>query len=176
VLDPVFRALTESGNAGAAWLVLALLVAVYLGRWQVFAWVAVADGMAQFSTALIQRAVGRHRPRVHTLIAEPHSYSFPSGHTASSFACAVVLVSFAPRLRVPLYLLAALIGLSRAYVGVHYPLDVLGGALWGIVVGTVILYLEDARPVFPRRSAAGATGLRRRAGGRRRSRRARRAG
>ena len=155
---------------------LALLVAGYHGRWQVLAWVAVADGMAQLSTALIQRAVGRHRPRVHTLIAEPHSYSFPSGHTASSLACAVVLCSLAPRLRVPLYVLAALIGLSRVYVGVHYPLDVLGGALWGFVVGTAILSLEDARPVFPRRSAAGARGLPPRAEGRRRSRRARRAG
>jgi undecaprenyl-diphosphatase len=174
VLDPVFRALSSIGNAGAVWLVLALLAALYLRRWQVLAWVAVADGTAQFSTALIQRAVGRHRPRVHTLIAEPRSYSFPSGHTASSFACAVVLVSLAPRFRLPLYLLASLIGLSRAYVGVHYPLDVLGGALWGIAVGTAIVSLKDARPVVAR--GAGARGLRRRGGGRRRSRRARRAG
>ena len=158
------------------WLVLALLVALYLGRWQVFAWVGVADGMSQFSTALIQRAVGRHRPRVHTLIAEPHSHSFPSGHAASSFACAVVLVSFAPRLRGPLYAFAALIALSRLYVGVHYPLDVLGGALWGLVVGKAVLDLEDARPVLPRRRPGGATGLRPSGGGRRRSRRARRAG
>jgi undecaprenyl-diphosphatase len=157
------------------WLVLALLVALYLRRWQVLAWVAVADGMAQFSTALIQRAVGRHRPRVHILIAEPHSHSFPSGHAASSFACALVLVSFAPRLRGPLYALAGLIGLSRLYVGVHYPLDVIGGALWGLVVGKALLDLEDARPVFPRRRG-GATGLRPNARGRRRSRRARRAG
>ena len=151
-----------SGNAGAVWLVLALLAAfVRWGDGRYSAWVAVADSVAQSSTALIQHAVGRHRPRVHTLIAEPHSSSFPSGHTASSFACAVVLH------RVPAQVPPAALRARRAdraprlYVGVHYPLDVLAGALWGIGGRDVILQLEDARPVFPRRSAGGLTGLRR---------------
>ena len=65
----------------------------------------------------------------------PQTSSFPSGHASTSFACATVLGSFAPRLRVPLYVLAALIALSRTYVGVHFPLDVLAGAAWGLLVG-----------------------------------------
>jgi membrane-associated phospholipid phosphatase len=46
-----------------------------------------------------------------------------------------VLAAFEPRLRVPLYVLAALIAASRTYVGVHYPLDAVAGALWGLLVG-----------------------------------------
>jgi undecaprenyl-diphosphatase len=166
-LNPYVRHLTEAGNAGAIWLVLGLAFAVYLRRWQIFAWVAVADGLAQFSNALIQSAVGRQRPQVHTLIGVPTSHSFPSGHAASSLACVTVLAAFAPRFRIPLYVLAALVALSRLYVGVHYPLDVLGGAAWGLLVGKAVVDLKDSRPSFPSRRA---TGLRRLARGRPQSR------
>ena len=50
-----------------------------------------------------------------------------------------VLTAFEPRLRVPLYALATLIALSRTYVGVHYPLDVLAGAAWGLLVGWALV-------------------------------------
>ena len=141
-LDPVFQGLTYAGVMGALWLVLAAVAAFALRRWQVLAWVAAADVVAQVTTALIQSAVGRHRPRVHTLVAEPHSGSFPSAHAASSFACAVVLASFVPRYRIPLLVLAALVAFSRAYVGVHYPLDVLVGAAWGVAIGAALLALR----------------------------------
>lgn len=141
-LDPVFRWLTYAGTWGAVWFAIAAAVAVISRRWQVLLWVAVADGLAQLSTTLIKVAVPRTRPRVHTLVSEPHTHSFPSGHAASSFACAVVLASFAPRLRWPLFVLAALIAFSRAYVGVHFPLDVLVGAGVGILLGIVTLRLK----------------------------------
>jgi undecaprenyl-diphosphatase len=141
-LDPVFRWLTYIGTQGAVWLAIAAVVAVLSRRWQVLLWVAVADAAAQVSTTLIKAAVPRARPSVHTLVAQPHSHSFPSGHAASSFACAFVLASFAPRLRWPLYALAALITFSRAYVGVHYPFDVLAGALWGLLLGEGVLALK----------------------------------
>src|SRR5215469_4983309 len=126
VLDPVFRWLTYIGTWGAVWLVLAAVIAALSRRWQVLLWVAVADLAAQLSATLLQALIHRDRPHVHTLVAAPHSHSFPSGHAVSSFACAVVLAAFAPRLRWPLYVLAALIAFSRAYVGVHFPLDVIG--------------------------------------------------
>src|SRR6185437_11272074 len=64
-LDPVFQGLTYAGVMGALWLGLAAVAAVALRRWQVLAWVAAADVVAQVTTALIQSGVGRHRPRVH---------------------------------------------------------------------------------------------------------------
>jgi undecaprenyl-diphosphatase len=144
VLDPVFRWLTYIGTWGAVWLVIAAVVAAVSRRWQVLLWVAVADLAAQLSTDLLKALIHRDRPHVHTLVAEPHSHSFPSGHAASSFACAVVLASFAPRLRWPLYALAALIAFSRAYVGVHFPLDVIGGAALGSLLGWAVLELRGA--------------------------------
>lgn len=83
-------------------------------------------------------------------MSTPHSGSFPSGHTSVAFACATVLTAIAPGLAAPLFVLAAAIGFSRLYVGVHYPLDVVGGAALGVLVGLAV------------------TALRRRAEGRRR--------
>jgi undecaprenyl-diphosphatase len=156
VLDPVFRGLTYIGTWGAVWLAIAAVLAVAWRRWQVLLWVAVADLAAQLSTRLLQDAFQRSRPDVHTLVAKPHSHSFPSGHSSSSFACAVVLASYLPRWRVPLYLLAALIAFSRSYVGVHYPLDVVAGALWGVLLGKGAL--ELARLTGRRRSSSGSRG------------------
>jgi undecaprenyl-diphosphatase len=141
-LDPVFRWLTYIGTDGAVWLVIAAVLALTSRRWSVLLWVAVADAAAQVSTLLLKEAVPRARPYVDVIVHEPHSHSFPSGHAASSFACAFVLATHAPRLRWPFYVLAALIAFSRTYVGVHYPLDVLAGSLWGLLIGKAVLELE----------------------------------
>jgi len=67
----------------------------------------------------------------------PSSYSFPSGHAATAFAAAALLNGlYAGRLRF-LYFLAFWVALSRVYIGVHYPADVLAGALLGIAWGTL---------------------------------------
>lgn len=74
-------------------------------------------------------------PSIIPLVATPDSPSFPSGHTATAFAAAAVVASFHPRLRLPVYGLAALVGVSRIYLGVHFWIDVLAGAALGLAVG-----------------------------------------
>jgi undecaprenyl-diphosphatase len=117
---------------------IALVLAVLWRRPSVLVLVVVADLVADLSATGLKALIPRHRPRVETLVPRLHDHSFPSGHAATSFACAVVLASFAPRWRVPLYALAVLIAFSRLYVGVHFPLDVLGGAALGVLVAFVV--------------------------------------
>jgi undecaprenyl-diphosphatase len=121
------------------WLVIALALAVVRRRPGIFVMVLTADLAADLLADLGKRLVHRRRPSVHQLGPAVATHSFPSGHTATSFACAIVLASVAPRLRAPLFALAVLIAGSRLYNGDHFPLDVLGGAVLGWIVALVVL-------------------------------------
>ena len=128
---------------GLVWVAIALVLALLWRRPSILALVVGADLIADLSATALKALIPRHRPRVETLVPRLHDHSFPSGHAATSFACAVVLASFVPRWRVPLYALAVLIAFSRLYVGVHFPLDVLGGAVLGVL--TALLLREAVR-------------------------------
>jgi undecaprenyl-diphosphatase len=159
VLDPVFEGLTYAGTYGLLWLGLAALAALGWRRPQVFVATLVADGVGELAADVLKAAIPRSRPPGHALVARPHSHSFPSGHATTSFACAAVLALALPRLRVPLALLAAAVAWSRVYVGVHFPLDVLAGAVLGTALGVAVFRglrrLATARPRSPRAPRAG---------------------
>ncbi|MBA3384107.1 MAG: phosphatase PAP2 family protein [Actinobacteria bacterium] len=111
--------------------------------------VATTALTTSFVTSLFKYLVQRDRPPTvvldpEPLVGVPTTSSFPSGHASTSFACAYVVSRLAPRLTVYVYALAALIGFSRIYVGVHYPLDVLAGAVLGLVVAKALLTLLEA--------------------------------
>jgi undecaprenyl-diphosphatase len=138
-LNPVAEGLSFVGTSGLVWLAIALAIALVRARPGVFAWTLAADALAALTTNGLKEAVDRARPDVAALVGRPLTSSFPSGHTSTSFACATVLGAFVPQLRVPFFVLAAAVGWSRVYVGVHYPLDVLAGAFWGVLVGLLVL-------------------------------------
>jgi membrane-associated phospholipid phosphatase len=99
-----------------------------------------AAASAGLVVTLVKEAVDRARPAVanHWLDpigAIPDSASFPSGHSATAFATAVAVGLVYPRLRVPLLALAALVALSRVYLGMHYATDVLVGSALGAAMG-----------------------------------------
>jgi undecaprenyl-diphosphatase len=152
VLDPVAQGLSYVGVWSAVWLALAVALAVLRHRPALVVWTLAAAATAMVTTDAIKAATGRSRPDVDMLVPRPQSDSFPSGHASSSFACATVLGAFEPRLRVPLFALATLIALSRTYVGVHYPLDVIAGAAWGLLVGWVVLRARRRLAAARRRS------------------------
>jgi membrane-associated phospholipid phosphatase len=84
-------------------------------------------------------------PTLGALVATPTSPSFPSGHTTTAFAAAVAVGVLHPRLRWPLVALAALVGLSRIYLGVHYTFDVLAGAALGTAIGLLVAWVVRRR-------------------------------
>ena len=137
--------LSRIGTLGAVWIAIALVLAIVWRRPWLLVGVAVAVGITDLIVDLIKLAVPRHRPFEHQLGPSERTHSFPSGHTATAFAGATMLAAYLPRWRVPLYLLAVLIALSRLYNGVHYPTDVIAGTILGFAVATALLLLGAGR-------------------------------
>ena len=114
---------------------------------------AVAVGasllLADVMSGAIKEAVDRPRPpradpAFDAAVAVPASPSFPSGHATTTFACAMVLAVLVPKLRWPALGLAATVGVARVYLGVHYSLDVLAGAVLGSLIGLGVALLARA--------------------------------
>jgi undecaprenyl-diphosphatase len=123
----------------------AILALLWRKPW--FLAVLVTSDLAAYGlTLLLQAWIGRARPpsvypEPKPLVNVPHTAAFPSGHASTAFACATVIAWASRRFAVPAYVLAAAIAWSRVYVGVHWPLDVLGGALLGVAMGTLLVSL-----------------------------------
>jgi undecaprenyl-diphosphatase len=129
--------------------VLAALAVLLWRRPAIFMYVLAGDVLADAMSYALRYAIGRDRPPLHfeeprPLVHVPMNPSLPSGHAATSFACAALLAWLTPLPRVPLFVLAALIAFSRVYDGVHYPLDVVGGAALGLLVATALRLLAEA--------------------------------
>jgi len=110
----------------------------------------IAVVLADWSAMGLKAFFDRPRPPLRyaepkTLVHNPHDASFPSGHAATSFAAATMLSFAFPRVAPFLYVLAAAVAFSRVYVGVHYPLDVLGGALLGVLIAVGLRLLMNRR-------------------------------
>jgi len=154
-LDAVMLALSGFGYRGLGFIALALVAALkWRGLWVMGAWrVVLAVTLAAFvASSILKPAVGRPRPYAHaeaSRVIGPHpaNASFPSGHAAASIAGAYALALLWRSRRRAWWTLAVLVCVSRLYLGVHYPLDVLGGAL----VGWACAYFATAgtKPIPP---------------------------
>jgi undecaprenyl-diphosphatase len=149
-LNPVFEGLSYAGRLGLLWVAIALLLCLLYRRWGVLGLTIVAVALADWSAMGLKALFDRERPPLRyaepdPLVRTPHDGSFPSGHAATSFAAATILSFAFPRLTPYLFVLAAAVAWSRVYVGVHYPLDVLGGAVLGALVATALRLLVTNR-------------------------------
>jgi undecaprenyl-diphosphatase len=149
-LNPVFEGLSYAGRLGLLWVAIALLLCFLYRRWGVLGLTIVAVALADWSAMGLKALFDRERPPLRyaepdPLVRTPHDGSFPSGHAATSFAAATILSFAFPRLTPYLFVLAAAVAWSRVYVGVHYPLDVLGGAVLGALVATALRLLVTNR-------------------------------
>lgn len=137
---PLFAAIAAAGDCRRRCLPRATFAA--LGA------VAAAGLLVTVFKGLFDRA----RPPVAGIDAVgaiPDSASFPSGHSATAFAAAVAVGLFYPRLRVPLLALAAVVALSRVYLGVHYASDVMAGSLLGVLLGLASVWVVRAVAPLP---------------------------
>ena len=140
-LDAVLPAISWTCNHGELWIVLAAVLLLLRRQRRYGIVVSCALVLDLVSCNIILKPlVGRLRPfavntAVELLTAPPLDASFPSGHTAASFAVVFALKTAGSPLWKPVLAVAVVIAFSRLYLYVHWPSDVLGGALLGAVVG-----------------------------------------
>ncbi len=143
LFDKFFPFITEVKNWYLTYAVLILLLIFKGGRVgqisavMVLVMITVTD---QFSSSFLKDLIGRIRPcnelpDVNILAGCTGSFSFPSSHAVNNFAAAVFFSMLFPKYKAALFTAATLLALSRIYVGVHYPADIIGGALIGSAFG-----------------------------------------
>jgi undecaprenyl-diphosphatase len=149
--DGFFVTLTNIMNAGGGWLLILLAAAAFDKPRGPRALRSVLPPL-WMTTIIVEYPVKfyfrRQRPFIDIVQAvavgrKPGTYSFPSGHTASAFAGALLLTRHYPQLAPLWYTIAALTGFSRTYLGAHYPGDVLSGALFGSALAEVSRRIID---------------------------------
>ena len=140
-VEKAFVALGKAGNNAAIWVLLGLaLAAIDPERWESWLICAVLGPIAIGLNYGIKLLVKRPRPVLEGLPplgGAPSSLSFPSAHALSSFAVATAMVRVDPAMAATLVVATAL-SLGRPYLGMHYPSDVLAGALLGIILGLLV--------------------------------------
>lgn len=152
IMPKASRLISKLGNGG-----------VYLVTGLLLAWFELEDGADFFITGLVlfaielpvyiflKKAIKRDRPcdrfdDVTPQIIPSDKFSLPSGHAAAAFVFATALTYYYPSLMLPAYTLASLIALSRVFLGVHYPTDIIAGAALGLGSSVIGLHLMGLAP------------------------------
>jgi membrane-associated phospholipid phosphatase len=141
------KAIAASGEYGLIWAAVGLTAAAFdpprRRRWLAAAALGPAAIGLNFAVKL---AVRRRRPQLDGLPPlgrAPSSLSLPSAHATASFAAATAMSRIAPRRAPALYAGATLMGITRPYLGMHYPTDVVVGAALGAALGRLVPGLDD---------------------------------
>ncbi len=160
VLDSIMLAVTRVGDAQllGGLVALGLVALMYTRRNRDAIFTAVAIGGAAVFNPVLKAGFQRPRPQLWATLTPEHDFSFPSGHAMGSMAVvlALVILAWPTRWRWPVIVLGTvfvvLVGISRVYLGVHYPSDVLAG--WGAALAWVTaITVSLRRDLFERVSA-----------------------
>lgn len=142
-LDKFFVFITEVKHWYIAYIIL-FLITIFkggrIGKISAIGMILLVIASDQLSSSLLKNIFERIRPcnalpDVNILVGCTGSFSFPSSHAVNNFAAAFYFGKIFPKIKWILISVATLMALSRPYVGVHYPSDVIGGALIGALLG-----------------------------------------
>ncbi len=147
IFDAVMVFFSTAGNRGLIWIIIGLTF-LCIKKYRKCGIIVLLSLFASvlFGNTILKHVVERSRPcwvdtSVSLLIANPRDYSFPSGHTFSSFAAATSIYLNQKEMGKMAYVLAATIAFSRLYLFVHYPTDVFAGAILGALTAFIITKL-----------------------------------
>ena len=154
VLDKIMTFISSLGNKGFIWIaigVLFLLFGCKNKKWKNDGFLVLFSLAANFlaCNVILKLLIDRTRPYYvldyTPLIPPVGDPSFPSGHTSASFAAATAIYVINKKWGAVAYVFAAVMGFSRLYLGVHFPTDVLAGALVGTAAAIGIIRIFDAK-------------------------------
>lgn len=147
--DSVMLFVTRLGNGGIAWILLTVAFLLFPEGREIG--VSIIFGLVLeliCCNLILKPLIARTRPydknkSVRLLLAEPCDFSFPSGHTGASFVAVTALYLAKSQFWIPSFVLAVLIAFSRLYLYLHYPTDVLAGAVLGVTLGWTGFILSE---------------------------------
>ena len=148
ILDKVMIFITGLGDTGFIWILIGLVLLINKKYKKIGIMVLVALALGSiFGEIILKNIIERHRPfisieGINLLIDAPTSYSFPSGHTTSSFAATFVLARNFKKKSIYIFTLATLIAFSRIYLGVHFPTDIIAGVILGLSCGYISIFVN----------------------------------
>ena len=148
-LDFILPIITKLGNDGILWILIA--IAFLISKKYRASGVKLAIALLLcliIGNITLKPLIARIRPfdintEIELLITKPTDFSFPSGHTMSSFAAAIVIYNANKRMGIIALILASLIAFSRLYLYVHFPSDVLAGLVIGVINSIIAIKCVD---------------------------------
>ena len=148
IMDTLMCGITRLGDAGMIWILLCIVL-LLMPKTRKSGMVLLTALLADLviCNVILKPTIQRIRPfdvitDIELLVKRPLDYSFPSGHTAASFTSVMALyLAGEKKLWIPALVLAVLIAFSRLYLYVHYPTDVLGGVIIGVISGALGYWL-----------------------------------
>ncbi len=158
VFNYLFKYITYTAEWGAIWLLTALVLLFFRRTRRGAIILFIAYGGVACVNLVLKHFIDRPRPFLENAefvsfiesinMKLPDSSSFPSGHTALSFMAATVLTLTFGKYGAWSYIWAVLVAFSRIFLCVHYPTDVLGGAMVGVIVAFAVFYI--CKWIFPK--------------------------
>ncbi len=149
ILDKIMVGITYLGEKGIFWIALSiiLLFNAKTRKCGIFMLISMIIGLI-VGNGLLKNIVARQRPcwiddTIKLLVANPKDFSFPSGHTLASFEAAISILLFNKKWGIVATIVAIMIGFSRLYLFVHFPTDVLAGAVLGTIIAILVHFVGN---------------------------------